>query len=131
MESKRINATDLGPAISLETTGIVSISGKSRMEDASLYYQETHEWVKNYINEGNTALTVRINLTYFNSSSAKQLLKLLMLLDESNIQGKVIWFYPTVNDILLERGQELEIMLDLPFEYHGYTDIDEGFKTTE
>ena len=131
MDSKRIDATDLGPAISLDATGIVSITGKSRMEDASLYYQETHEWVKNYINEGNTALTVRINLTYFNSSSAKQLLKLLMLLDEANINGKVIWLYPTINDILLERGQELEIMLDLPFEYHGYTDIDEDFKISE
>lgn len=131
MDSKRIDATDLGPAISLDATGIVSITGKSRMEDASLYYQETHEWVKNYINEGNTALTVRINLTYFNSSSAKQLLKLLMLLDEANINGKVIWLYPTINDILLERGQELEIMLDLPFEYHGYTDIDGDFKISE
>lgn len=64
------------------------------MKDASLFYNEIHEWVKNYTNECKALLTVRLNLTYFNSTSAKQLLKLFMNMHESNIQGKVIWFTP-------------------------------------
>lgn len=124
MENKKINATDFGPAIVLETNGNISISGKSRMEDASLYYKEAQDWLSNYLEGSNPPLTVRINLTYFNSSSAKQLLKLLISIDESDTLGKVIWIYPSNNDILLERGKELEIMLDLPFEYHGYSDLD-------
>ncbi len=58
-----------------------------------------------------------MDLSYFNSSSAKQLLKLLMHIDEVTSNGKVVWMYPENNDTLLERGKELEIMLDLPFEY--------------
>ena len=131
MEDKKISATDLGPSITMEATGNISITGKSRMEDASLYYREAQEWVSNYTKDNNPPLTVRIHLTYFNSSSAKQLLKLLMHIDESDTQGKVIWIYPSNNDILLERGQELEIMLDLPFEYHGYSDVDNDFKIPE
>ena len=117
MENKTINATDLGPEIVLEKTGNVSISGKSRTEDAALYYQETDDWLSNYLKNIGTPLTVTIDLSYFNSSSAKQILKLLMSIDDVGNGGKVIWIYPTNNDTLLERGQELEIMLDIPFEY--------------
>lgn len=119
MENKIINATELGPEISLETTGNITISGKSRMEDASLYYKEAHEWLFDYLKDANTLITVTLDLSYFNSSSAKQLLKLLMSIDGASCGGKVIWIYPENNDILLERGQELEIMLDLPFEYQA------------
>lgn len=117
MESKILNATELGPEIVLEKAGSIAISGKSRMEDASLYYKEAHEWLSNYITEVKTSITVTLDLSYFNSSSAKQLLKLLMTIDEAGMGEKVIWIYPENNDILLERGQELEIMLDLVFEY--------------
>jgi len=112
-----INETNLSPRVVLDSSGIVAISGKSRMEDASLFYKETIDWVINFISSKAQAITVKIKLSYFNSSSAKQLLKLLMLIDDSNASGKVIWFYPKDNDILLERGQELEIMVGLPFEY--------------
>jgi hypothetical protein len=117
MENKVINATDLGPEIILEPTGKIKISGKSRMEDAASYYKEVHEWLSRFLQQPDTAVTVEMNLSYFNSSSAKQLLKLLMSIDKACSNGKVIWIYPASNDTLLERGQELEIMLDLTFEY--------------
>ncbi|OFY86028.1 MAG: hypothetical protein A3F72_21530 [Bacteroidetes bacterium RIFCSPLOWO2_12_FULL_35_15] len=117
MENKTIKATEFGPEIILETTGNITISGKSRMEDASLYYKEAHDWLLNYKKDFNNSLTVTLDLSYFNSSSAKQLLKLLLSINDAAGRGKVIWIYPENNDILLERGQELEIMLDLPFEY--------------
>ena len=117
MENKIINATEYGPEIILETKGAIKITGKSRMEDAASYYKEVHDWLSAFIKESTTSITVEIDLSYFNSSSAKQLLKLLMDIDKANSNGKVIWIYPANNDTLLERGQELEIMLDLPFEY--------------
>jgi hypothetical protein len=120
MENKIIEGTDLNPRISLEMSGNIEISGKSRMEDASLFYKPLHDWIAEYIAGNIGSLSVKIKLDYFNSSSAKQILKLLMTIDEANINGKVIWIYPAGNDVLLERGQELEIMLDLPFEYQDY-----------
>lgn len=116
MQNKIINATELGPEIILDAKGSIKITGKSRMEDASSYYKEAHNWLSEYFKNNNNPITVELNLSYFNSSSAKQLLKLLMEID-SHGTGKVIWLYPANNDTLLERGQELEIMIDLPFEY--------------
>jgi hypothetical protein len=45
-----------------------------------------------------------------------------MTIDDANINSKVVWISPQGTDVLLERGQELEIMLDLPFEYVEYSE---------
>lgn len=118
MESKTINATEFGPEILLDATcKKIRISGKSRMEDAMAYYQPVHEWLAELLTQGITPITIELDLSYFNSSSAKQLLKILMVVDSSEIEGKVRWIYPANNDTLLERGNELEVMVDLVFEY--------------
>ena len=117
MENNTIQATELGPEIRMEVSGMMTIKGRSMMEDASIYYKSCYEWVARYIVEQNKELSVEIDLSYFNSSSAKQLLKILMMLDDSDVSAKIIWVYPSESDVLYERGQEMEIMLDLPFEY--------------
>ena len=119
MENKTINATDFGPEIQMEAQGKIRIHGKAMMEDASLYFSPCHHWISEFISKNNSFLLFEIELNYFNSSAAKQLLKMLMIVDDSEIEGKVIWMYPKENDVLLERGQELEIMLDFPFEFQA------------
>ncbi len=118
MENKMILATPSGPEIQMDNSGNVFIRGKSMMEDASIFYQPCHSWIKEYLQNTQTPLLIEIELSYFNSSSAKQLMKILMEVDESDRANKVLWIYPKENDVLLERGEELEIMLDLLFEYH-------------
>jgi hypothetical protein len=117
MENKIINASEFGPEIILDASGTVKITGKSRMEDASVFYKVAHEWLADYLKAPQAHTLVHIELSYFNSSSAKQLLKLLMDIDTANCDAKVFWIHPANNDTLLERGQEFEIMLDIPFEY--------------
>lgn len=119
MENKIIEETDLGPEIKMDVSGRITIRGKSMMEDASLFFNPSHIWVGEYLQKQKNPLLIEIELSYFNSSSAKQLLKMLMVIDDSEIEGKVIWLYPKENDVLLERGQELEIMLDIPFEFQA------------
>ncbi|HIA36862.1 MAG TPA: DUF1987 domain-containing protein [Flavobacteriales bacterium] len=118
MEDLTISATELCPEIILKTTGLVFISGRSMAEDASAYYKQVHEWVQHYIEElGSESIAVEIDLSYFNSSSAKQLLKLLMSIKNSCLSVKVNWYYPESNLILLDRGKELSDISELDFEY--------------
>lgn len=119
MENTIIHATASGPEIRMDSAGFIYIKGKSMMEDASIYYESCHTWVEEYLRESHASLLIEIELSYFNSSSAKQLMKLLMSVDESDPKSKVLWVYPEGNDVLLERGEELEIMLDLLFEYQA------------
>lgn len=117
MENITLNKTDISPEVKLDIIGQISISGMSMMEDPSEFYSEVLSWVNEYINSGNNKLNIIFELSYFNSSSAKQILKLLMTIDEAEIDSKVIWNYPADNEFLKERGEEFAIMLDLPFEY--------------
>lgn len=119
MEDKFIECTESGPEMRFFTSGRIVISGKSLMEDASMFYFPCHVWVEEYIKNEKQTLEIEIALSYFNSSSAKQLMKMLMIIDDSELETKVIWIYPKENDVLLERGQELEIMLDIPFEFRA------------
>jgi len=117
MENKTITESELGPEIILDVNGTISISGRSMMEDPSEFYAEVHSWIKEYLNTGNKSLSVSFELIYFNSSSSKQILRLLMIIDDAEIEAKVTWNYPGDNEFLMERGEEFAIMLDLPFEY--------------
>lgn len=42
---------------------------------------------------------------------------MLTAIDESTCSGNVVWVYPEKNDTLVERGLELEAMVDLPFAF--------------
>ena len=117
MKNIILNKTDISPDVNLDISGEVSISGMSMMEDPSEFYLQIHNWINEYIDSGNNKLNITFHLNYFNSSSAKQILKVLMAIDEAEINTKVFWYYPSDNEFLKERGEEFAIMLDLPFEY--------------
>jgi ABC-type xylose transport system substrate-binding protein len=117
MELLHIKQNEMKPEIKLEPKGSLYFGGRSMMEDASTFYAQIHGWLRTYLDSGAESIEVSCDLTYFNSSSAKQLLKVLMTIDDAEIEAKVIWYYPKENDVLYDRGAELAIMVDLPFEY--------------
>ena len=79
------------------------------------FYAETKNKIDNYLLSHSCLVTVEFELTYFNSSSAKQFIQILSRLE--NNRGSVLWKYPKDNTIMEDRGKELEILLDVPFEF--------------
>ena len=98
-----------------EKTGSLKISGISMMEDSLGFYAETKNKIDAYFLNNSSSVTVEFELTYFNSSSAKQFIQILSRLE--NNKGNVLWKYPKGNTIMEDRGKELEILLDVPFEF--------------
>ncbi|MBN4071429.1 DUF1987 domain-containing protein [Crocinitomix catalasitica] len=117
MEPLIIEQSEMKPEVRLESSGELLFAGRSMMEDASSFYAQVHGWLRTYLDSGAKKIVVSCDLTYFNSSSAKQLLKVLMTIDDAEIDSKVIWHYPKENDVLFDRGAELAIMVDLPFDF--------------
>ena len=95
--------------------GLLKISGISMMEDALEFYSETKNKIDSYLSSSTTKLTIEFELTYFNSSSAKQFIQILTKLEDNN--GAAIWKYPKDHSIMHDRGKELEILVDVPFEF--------------
>lgn len=106
------------------------VSGESRPENCSLFFNPLLEWMKEYkdylaSSSANTNVTVSFKIDYFNSTSAKFLTDLFLLLKEikalKNVDLTVEWHYKSIDEEILESGEDFQeiagVKLDfLPFE---------------
>lgn len=119
MLNNKIRMESLGePIINLNSDeGTLTIAGVSMMENTIDYYQDTKNQLADYLLYKKSPITVIFELTYFNSSTAKQFIQLLSKLEDSEKEHKVVWKYPNSHSVMHDRGRELEILVDVPFEY--------------
>ena len=94
---------------------LLKITGISMMEDALDYYKDTKSKIDEYFSNANSKLTIEFELTYFNSSSAKQFIQILTRIEGN--KGSAMWKYPKDHSIMYDRGKELEILVDVPFKF--------------
>ena len=126
METLLIDGTEETPQVEFNTeTSVYSISGRSLPEDATKFYDQLVDLVKAFSEKPKSEFTLNINLDYFNSSSAKQLVELMILLealDKKECKVKIIWLYEEEDELMETRGKEIESIIDLPFTFSPITD---------
>ncbi len=86
-----------------------------------------YEWLEAYIADPNPETDFKFDLEYFNSSSARQVMKLIMLLEKLHIAGKkvkVVWLFEQGDEMSQERGQEIKAVSKLPFDIIEYESDD-------
>lgn len=120
--SLRIKATEDTPEVNFnKDSGEFSLSGRSLPEDAFEFYRPVKAWLKEYIKQPNNNSDLKISLDYFNSSSVKQLLELIILFEQILASGKkasIIWCYSDGDDLMEIKGREFESMVgNIPFEF--------------
>lgn len=98
---------------------LLEIKGDSYPEDAAEFFSPVFNMLEECLERlGDNRLVVNIDLTYFNSSSAKVLTDIFDMLDEAsgNKAIEVNWFYDEEDEDNLEIGEELkEDLKHLPF----------------
>ena len=95
------------------------ISGRSLPEDAFGFYGAVHEWLESYVEDANANTELVMNLDYFNSSSARNIVEMLLILEKITVTGNVIkvtWLYKEDDDVMKGRGEEIQSVVELPFE---------------
>ena len=95
------------------------ISGRSLPEDAFEFYTPIHEWLESYVADPNPSTELVMNLDYFNSSSARNIVEMLFILEkitETGKEVKVTWLYQEEDDVMKSRGEEIQSVVELPFE---------------
>jgi hypothetical protein len=120
MDKVSLESTKKTPAVLLDPSGKVRISGRSIPEDASKFYDVLLNWVLEYITAPQDLTTVDIELEYFNSGSAKFVMQILRELSELVHNGKelkVNWYYEEGDDDILERGEYYASILDLKINF--------------
>ena len=120
LEPINIAATIDTPAIVLDkSTGEMSFSGRSLPEDVLKIYQPVQNWFKEYCQDPNPETEIVFNLDYYNSSTSRIIVKLLIETEKihkntSNVH--ILWFYRANDEVMKNRGLELKSVVNLPFD---------------
>lgn len=119
MERIRIHGEDRTPEVLFDgNKGILSISGRSIPEDTKVIYQEILDGIDEYAKNPVSLLSVIIDLEFFNTSSAKELLYIFRKLDTAEFDTEIIWVYEEGDDDMEEAGRDYNDMVkSIEFEY--------------
>ncbi|HNS31075.1 MAG: DUF1987 domain-containing protein [Bacteroidales bacterium] len=130
MNSLTIEPTTISPHVSFDMDkGVFIISGYSRPENVRDFYAPIISWLELFRDqllheqsEGKpiSPIIFNFNLIYFNSSSAKFLYDIVMLLDEVQKKGinlTIKWHYSKDDSELREAGEDLSDMAQVPFDF--------------
>lgn len=103
--------------------GALKISGRSLPEDAVRFYAPVKEWMLVYISNPNPVTEFVFEMDYYNSASAKQFIIILTLLERIVNAGKelkVIWYFNKEDEVMMDKGGEIQAMASVPFELRSY-----------
>jgi hypothetical protein len=129
MDSLIIEATEDSPKVNFDTTSNrFTISGESRPENAGKFYTPVINWIVKYEEsltgkKDTTTLVFVFKLDYFNSTSAKYIMDILLVLKkfvDDGLTVNVEWHYDKRDDDMLDAGNEFSDTVDMKFEYIEY-----------
>ncbi len=119
METIKITGNMKTPSVLLDAeSGVLELAGRSIPENTESLYKPLLEWVEEYVKNPAPTTTVNIKFEYFNSSSAKYLIRFLEFVTQLKKQGKnliINWYYD--DDELFEYGQDYQDVLEMKFNF--------------
>ncbi len=113
------DATADTPQVKLDAeNGIFEFSKMSLPEDAVEFYTPIINWLSEYAKNPKSKTEFLMKLEYFNTASSKQLIQMLLVLQEIATQNEVIvkWYYKDIDEDLQALGEEYSQIINVPFE---------------
>lgn len=92
-----------------EDQGYMKFQGESFHENVPEFYADVTKWLRSYLKGEFAQFTFDCELKYFNSSTAKLLLNMLLWMDEAAEHGKCVtvnWITTEDNEINIECGED-------------------------
>jgi len=103
--------TDMTPYVLIdEEHGVMKLEGESYHENVFDFFQEITEWLHKYLKTDFTSFTFDCELKYFNSSTVKILLNMILEMDVSNNSKNITinWITTKNNIIIIECGEDFQ-----------------------
>ena len=102
-----------------EEKGYMRIEGRSFHENVIDIFKDVTDWLDGYLKTDFESLTFDCMMDYFNSSTVKVLLNIIMKMDKRASENKSItinWITHCFNEIIIECGEDLrEDIVNLTF----------------
>jgi len=120
MDKLIIEKTSDTPSVILDyDAGKIEISERSLPENAIDFYAPIIDWFNNYSEKPNNETIVDIKLEYFNTSSAKQIAKILLILQKLSETNNVLikWYYSVNDSDMHSSGIRYSKLVNVKFEF--------------
>ena len=103
--------TDLTPYVLIdEERGYMIFEGESYHENVFDFFSEINEWLKRFLSTDFDSFTFDCELKYFNSSTVRILLNMLIEMERSDGCDKITvnWITTSNNKIIIECGEDFK-----------------------
>jgi len=123
MEALTREATSDTPKIHLDAeNNIFEISKMSLPEDAIEFFEPIIRWLDEYKQDPKEQTTFVFKLEYFNTASSKQIIQILLLLQDIAKKSKVLvkWYYKDIDEDMQAIGEEYSQVIEVDFELVEY-----------
>jgi len=116
MESLFIQPTADTPKVAFESTGEITMEGRSLPENPNIFYDPLLKWAEQCTLP---KINFNLRLEYFNTASSKLIFILLKRFIENSTVKEILvkWYYEVGDLDSLEMGQQYQSILKIPFEY--------------
>lgn len=119
MEPLRIAHTKSTPSVHFDPEStVLAIAGESYPEDSHQFFGPMVDWVDAFLSGAVGRVTVRVDLTYMNTSSTKYMIDILDRLERAHLAGwkiTVEWNYDEDNEREIDTIEELKEDFEMPF----------------
>ncbi len=98
--------------------GELTVEGRCILEYAEIVFDPMNDWLEKYIQDPKEKTIINLKLEYFNSSTAKALVRFLFQakqLNENNLAMFVNYYYDDEN--IYEYGQDFLEVTGIPFNF--------------
>ena len=117
MQALIIPVSNNTPGVWFEpASGTFELTGNSIPENAIEFYQPVMDWLANHLPDLEGEQTLKIKLSYFNSTSLKALYMMLKQVKDANTMGcrvRVEWYIEEDDELLSETRSMMSEMLDM------------------
>ena len=103
------------------STGMLSITGRSIIENAIRFYEPVLEWIKLYCDNPAERTELHIKMEYFNTSTSKYILSIIDEFNNIYTEGQnVEIFWYSADEDMEELGEDYKAMIEVPFNISQY-----------
>jgi hypothetical protein len=119
--------TEITPEVFLNPEGTIKITGRGLAVNRTDIPRQIITWINSYLNHPADVTYVLIALEYLNSFSTTILVSILKKILQVSFQSKkyvIQWYYESDDNDILERGEYISSILNIPIEFIMIDKID-------
>jgi hypothetical protein len=113
------------PVVCLNPDGMITIKGRSLGGNIHSFHRQIDDWVEEYISNPADLTCVDVYLEYLKGFDLKIYISLLKRISSVRLKNKnctINWYYEVGDDDILEMGECISLILNLPFNFIEISD---------